>query len=299
MPDLSGLSGAAGILPEIVLTGAIFVVLLLDLLLRQHAHRGAILLAAACLGLAAAGARHRRRARGSAAAVLRHARRRRLRPLRQGAGDRGRAGRRDPRGALARGAAQSVRRVPDPDPLPHPRHVPAGERAEPPHALPLAGTGLAAVVHPGRVPPRRPQVERGGPEVRDLRRRRLRPDALRLLAAVRPGGHARPARHRRDGGRPRVHRRRGRAAPGGDRRAAVGGRLRLQDRRGAVPHVVPRRLRGRADAVRGLPLGGPQGRGLRRAAALLPGRASASRPASPPRASSPGRWCSASWRWRP
>jgi NADH-quinone oxidoreductase subunit N len=55
MPDLSGLSGAAGILPEIFLTGAIFAVLLLDLLLRQHAHRGAILLAAACLGLVAAG----------------------------------------------------------------------------------------------------------------------------------------------------------------------------------------------------------------------------------------------------
>ncbi len=55
MPDLSGLSGAAGILPEIVLTGALFAVLLLDLMLRQHAHRGAILLATACLGLAAAG----------------------------------------------------------------------------------------------------------------------------------------------------------------------------------------------------------------------------------------------------
>ncbi len=55
MPDLSGLTGAAGILPEIVLTGAVFTVLLLDLLLRQHAQRGAILLAAACLGLAAAG----------------------------------------------------------------------------------------------------------------------------------------------------------------------------------------------------------------------------------------------------
>ncbi len=54
-PDLSGLTGAAGILPEIVLTGAIFAVLLLDLLLRQHPRRGAILLAAACLGLAAAG----------------------------------------------------------------------------------------------------------------------------------------------------------------------------------------------------------------------------------------------------
>jgi NADH-quinone oxidoreductase subunit N len=55
MPDLSGLSGAAGILPELVLTGAIFLVLLLDLALRQHPHRGAVLLTAACLGLAAAG----------------------------------------------------------------------------------------------------------------------------------------------------------------------------------------------------------------------------------------------------
>jgi NADH-quinone oxidoreductase subunit N len=55
MPDLSGLTGAAGILPEVVLTGAIFGILILDLLLRQHRHRGTILLAAACVGLAAAG----------------------------------------------------------------------------------------------------------------------------------------------------------------------------------------------------------------------------------------------------
>lgn len=55
MPDLSGLTGAAGILPEIVLTSTVFAVLFLDLLLRQHAHRGALLLATACVGLAAAG----------------------------------------------------------------------------------------------------------------------------------------------------------------------------------------------------------------------------------------------------
>lgn len=55
MPDLSGLTGAAGIMPEVVLTGAIFAVLLLDLMLRRHARRSAVLLGATCVGLVAAG----------------------------------------------------------------------------------------------------------------------------------------------------------------------------------------------------------------------------------------------------
>lgn len=56
LPDLSGLSGGARILPELVLTGVIFAVLLLDLLLRRAARRGLVLLVATGVGLAAAAA---------------------------------------------------------------------------------------------------------------------------------------------------------------------------------------------------------------------------------------------------
>ena len=73
------------------------------------------------------------------------------------------------------------------------------------------------------------------------------------FAAVRAGGGATRADDRGAGGR------------------AVPGRLRLQDRVGAVPHVVPRRVRGRAHAGDRVPLGRAQGGRLRPPGALLRG----------------------------
>ena len=73
-------------------------------------------------------------------------------------------------------------------------------------------------------------------------------------------------------------------------------RHRLQGRGGAVAHVVPGRVRGRPHPVHRVPLGRPQGGGLRPRAALLPRRPSPApprrRPASPRRSpASPGpRW---------
>ncbi|HOX26171.1 MAG TPA: NADH-quinone oxidoreductase subunit N [Candidatus Krumholzibacteria bacterium] len=54
LPDLAGLRGGAAILPELVLTGTVFAVLVLDLALRRSARRGRVLLLVTCLGLAAA-----------------------------------------------------------------------------------------------------------------------------------------------------------------------------------------------------------------------------------------------------
>ena len=129
-------------------------------------------------------------------------------------------------------------------------------------------------------------VGRGRAEVRHLRRRRLGRDALRHVAALRPRRlhqlhrrSCRPARHARR------RRRRWCSAV-----VLLPGRLRLQDRRGAVPHVVPRRLRGRADAGDRVPLGRPQGGRLRAADALL--RAARCRPSSAARRRR-GRSCSA------
>ena len=84
-------------------------------------------------------------------------------------------------------------------------------------------------------------VGRGGAQVRHLRRRRLGRDALRHVAALRPR-----RRHQLPGdlaGRAARRRRRRRCCS----RWCSAGRLRLQGRGGAVPHVVPRRLRRRAD----------------------------------------------------
>ena len=80
----------------------------------------------------------------------------------------------------------------------------------------------------------------------------------------------------------------GGAGAGRDLRA---GRLRLQGGLGALPHVVPRRLRGRAHPGHRLPLGGPQGGGLRAccsASSPAPGRCAC--PTTPSCWASPG-WC--------
>ena len=65
------------------------------------------------------------------------------------------------------------------------------------------------------------------------------------------------------------------------RHAAGAGRLRLQDRGGALPLLVPGRLPGRAHAGDGAPVGAAQGGRLRDRAALLLRQASPSRQAGP------------------
>ena len=112
----------------------------------------------------------------------------------------------------------------------------------------------------------RPQGQRGRGEVLPDGRVRVGRDALRHVAALRPGRQHPAHRHRR-----RSQRRQHPAVrhAGRDPRR---GRLRLQGVGCAVPHLGTRHLRGRAHADHGLPRRQLQGGRLRRPAPAHPDR---------------------------
>ena len=159
------------------------------------------------------------------------------------------------------------RRVLLPDPLRHARHDDHGGRHRSHHDLHRPRDDGRVVLHPGRLHQAEPAVERSGGEVFPARRLLARHPALRHVADVRPVGHDEPARDGDGVCRPGA-----RSAPR-PRRDPRRRRHRLQDRRGAVPHVGARRLRRRADAGHGVPVGRLEGGVVRDAAADLPRRA--------------------------
>ena len=138
------------------------------------------------------------------------------------------------------------------------------------HDLVVAGSGVAlhrprAAVDPGlhacRVAQARREEQRGGHEVLPPRSLCVGGDALRHVAALR--------RHRIDAAlddRRRARRFPHRAADRHARDRVRDRRVRVQGVGGAVPQLGTRHLRGRADARDRVPVGGVEGSGIRRAA---------------------------------
>ena len=247
--------------PEIVLTGAIVAVLLVDLFTPEGS-RGIVPQVAGIglLAVADPGA-HPGRRRRRPVDVRRRLRRRQLRPRAQGA---------VPAGRLRRGAAVHELhrrgrlrrgRVLLPAAVVAPRHDGDGVVARPHHDLRGPRAAVDPRLHAGRLAQARPPRQRGRREVLPDGRVRLGRDALRHVAALRlHRQHARsPTSARSIGGR-RHH------AVHHPRHRARRGRLRLQGVGRAVPHLGPRHLRGRAHADHRLPRGGLEGGRLRGAA---------------------------------
>ena len=168
-------------------------------------------------------------------------------------------------GALPRDRGRAARRVLLPDPVRDARHDDHGRRHRSHHHLHRPRDDGGVVLHPGRLHQAEPAVERGGGQVLPARRVLARHPAVRHVAAVRPVGHDATCASMATAfaGQERDPRLRARGHPG--RR-----RHRLQDRRGAVPHVGARRLRRGADADHRVPVGRLEGGVVRDAAADLP-----------------------------
>ena len=198
---------------------------------------GAFLLAAV---LIVAGAERQR--------LQRPVRGRRLQQVRQGAGA-VRLGARRYRVARLRGARRvAPLRVSRAHAVRHRRHDGDGLGHQPDVALSRPGAASAVALRAGRLRPRRTALRRGGAEVFRAGRAGLGPAALRHFAGL---------RLRRQHGLRQAGAGAGRSCPclaRADRRRRVHHRRpRLQDFRGAVPHVDPGCLRGRADAGHRLP----------------------------------------------
>ena len=167
-------------------------------------------------------------------------------------------------GALPGDRRRQPGRVLLPDPLRDARHDDHGRRHRSHHRVHRPRDDGGLVLHPGRLHQAEPAIERSRGQVLPARRLLARHPAVRHVAAVRPVGHDEPARHgdgvRRTGTRPAAR------AGGHAGRRGHG----LQDRRGAVPHVGAGRLRRRADAGHGVPVGRIEGGVVRDAAADFP-----------------------------
>ena len=261
----------AAFLPEILLTVGAIVLMMVAAFMGRRGSRGDDVAVGRAAdrrdGLAA------RRAAVRRADLRRAGRRRRLRRVRQDADLPRRRGGDHRRAQLVRARFRACRRISGADPAVVRRHGGDGLGDQPDVALRRARAAEPVGLRPRRLPPHRRPLGRGGPQIFRPRRARQRHPALRhfsllygFTGTIQFDGIA--AAFARDGvavARPAV-------------RAGVPARRPgLQDQRGAVPHVDPRRLRRRADpGDRFLRLGAQGRRGAARGA-RVPRRARARR----------------------